>query len=125
MTEYGCLHREPLAQQAGLFDLLHRQEIPVPAPVVEHAEQHPVAVAGFDHLVGLLAGEAQGLVDYAVLAGVHDLDAQVPMRVVGRGDDHEFDLVVLEQIPDAAVGRDAVVGHGLGAAAGVARAHRV
>src|SRR5262249_25778362 len=70
VAQVGTLEEVRVADQALGEHLLNRQIIPVPAAVLEDAEEDPVAPARRDHGVGLADVEAHHLVDDDVLARV-------------------------------------------------------
>ena len=72
-------------------NFLHRQVVPIPAPVVKDREHAAGAVAGGDHPVGVGGGEGHHLVDHAVFARIQRPDSQIGVAVVGGRDHDELD----------------------------------
>ena len=101
------------ADEPLLEHLLHREVVPVPAPVLEDAEQHAVTPARLDHRVGLAGVQAHHLVGDDVLPGAHRLDRERRVGVVRRGEDDEVDAAALEQVADRRERGDPLLALGL------------
>ena len=74
------------------------QEVAIPAPVVIHAEHQLALLRQGDQGLCFNAGNGEGLVDHHVLARLQGRLRQAEMRLVGRGDDHQFDGGVGKQL---------------------------
>ena len=86
------------ALRAGLQQAPHGQEVGVPAPVVEHAEQPPLGLGQGDQLVGVGGGEGERLVHDHVPPRPQRRRGQLVVHGVGRRHHHQLDRRVLQQL---------------------------
>jgi hypothetical protein len=86
------------AEQACLQAAPDGEEVPVPAPALEHAEQPVPRLGEGDQVVGLGGGERERLVHDHVPAGPQRRRGQLVVDGVGRGHHHQLDLRVLQQL---------------------------
>ena len=93
-TGFNIEHR---AQGALFIDLLHDQEILVPAAVLVYGEDHMVLVCLVDHLLQQLAAQGDGLLADHILAMAHGVDADLVVHIVGDGHCHQINRGIAEQ----------------------------
>ena len=115
LEQYGA----PMSPSSSTFFTV--RIVPVPAAVLEDAQQHVVAAARLDHRVGFAGVQAHHLVGDDVLPGVHRLDGERRVRVVRRREDDEVDVAVREHVAERLERGDAVLSLGLGPPLGRAR----
>ena len=120
-------HLDPanVTQQAVVDRFPQRQEIAIPAAVVEDVEHLPALTGGRDHAVGLGDGQTHHLVGDDVLAGLQRTDGQVRVRRMRRGQDHQIDLRIGDHRLETLIGTAMPFGHDLLARIGIARADTV
>ncbi len=87
--ELGNLAERPLSQQAA-----YGEKVPVPAPVVEDAEQSLLLLRQLDQRLRLDQIQGERLVDHYVLASQQRLAGDGGMGVVGSGDHHQVDGLI-------------------------------
>ncbi|MNT17274.1 hypothetical protein D3C72_1524150 [compost metagenome] len=93
--------------QFALADEVH--EGFVGGVVLEDMPDHEDAaerIGGLGEVLGLVAGEGEGLFDEDVLAGLHGLHGEAVVGAGGGGDDDGLEGVVLEDVLEVGVGLD-------------------
>ncbi len=87
-----------LAQASVLDETAHGEEVVVPATVLEHRQAPVDALGQRDQRLGLGGVQRERLVDHHMLAGLQRGARQGSMALVGRGDHHQLNGRIRNQI---------------------------